>query len=214
MPGTGLLAACVPGAFDAWMQLLRDYGTLPLADVLAPAIDYAGDGYPLVWRIRGRDRDGRGACSSSTGRPRPRSTCRTASVPETGTLFRNPALADTYRRIVAEAAAAAIARRRSSAARDAWYAGFVAEAIDRFCRTQEVMDTSGRRHRGLLDRRRHGALAGDARERPLTYDYHGYTVAKCGPWSQGPVLLQQLALLKGFDLDGDRPARRRTSCTS
>src|SRR6266516_4001949 len=50
VPGTGLLAACVPGTFDTWMLLLRDYGTMPLADVLAPAIFYASQGHPLVER--------------------------------------------------------------------------------------------------------------------------------------------------------------------
>ena len=42
-------------------------------------------------------------------------------------------------------------------------------------------------------------------EAPLTYDYHGHTVLKCGPWSQGPVFLQQLALLRGFDIDAMDP---------
>src|SRR5262245_42510003 len=50
VPGTGLLAACVPGMFDTWMWLLRDYGTMGLADVLAPAIFYASQGHPLVER--------------------------------------------------------------------------------------------------------------------------------------------------------------------
>src|SRR5215467_1489727 len=50
VPGTGLLAACVPGAFGAWMRLLRDYGTMPLADILGPAIGYAANGHPLVER--------------------------------------------------------------------------------------------------------------------------------------------------------------------
>src|SRR3954465_9198849 len=48
VPGTGLLAACVPGAFDAWLLLLREFGTLPLAEVLEPAIGYAESGYPVV----------------------------------------------------------------------------------------------------------------------------------------------------------------------
>src|ERR1700737_1574288 len=51
IPGTGLLAAAVPGAFDAWMRLLRDYGTMPLGEVLAPAISYAENGYPVGPRI-------------------------------------------------------------------------------------------------------------------------------------------------------------------
>src|SRR5436190_8146117 len=50
VPGTGLLAACVPGTFESWMLLLRDYGTLTLRDVLEPAIAYAANGYPLVER--------------------------------------------------------------------------------------------------------------------------------------------------------------------
>src|SRR5664280_2005548 len=50
IPGTGLLAACVPGMFETWMLLLRDYGTMRLADVLTPAISYASTGYPLVER--------------------------------------------------------------------------------------------------------------------------------------------------------------------
>src|SRR6201992_382901 len=50
VPGTGLLAACVPGTFESWMLLLRDYGTMKPRDVLDPAIAYARDGYPLVER--------------------------------------------------------------------------------------------------------------------------------------------------------------------
>ena len=50
MPGTGLLAACVPGMFDTWMLLLRDYGTMRPSDVLTPAISYARNGHPIVER--------------------------------------------------------------------------------------------------------------------------------------------------------------------
>src|SRR5438094_1086308 len=125
--------------------------------------------------------------------------------PVPGRLFRNPALAATYRRVLAEAAAGGGNRERHiDRARDAWYRGFVAEAIDRFCRTEKVFDASGRHHGGLLtadDMARWQAPV----EAPLTYDYRGYTVVKGGPWSQGPVLLQQLALLQGFDLDGLDP---------
>src|SRR5436190_1455092 len=124
-----------------------------------------------------------------------------------GKLFRNPALAATYKRVLAEAGAGGKASGRDQIierARDAWYRGFVAEAIDRFCRTQKVLDASGRRHGGLLtadDMARWQAPV----EAPLTYDYRGHTVVKGGPWSQGPVLLQQLALLQGFDLDSLDP---------
>jgi gamma-glutamyltranspeptidase / glutathione hydrolase len=128
------------------------------------------------------------------------------TVPPTGTLFANKTLAATYLRILREAESAGGARTAQiEQARKSWSRGFVAEAIDRFCRTQEIMDTSGERHRGVL-------TGGDmARwtprlEAPLTYDYGRYTVCKTGPWGQGPVMLQQLALLKGFDLDGLDPA--------
>src|SRR5205823_13341656 len=119
--------------------------------------------------------------------------------PGPGRLFRNPALAAMYGRILAEAGDGP-RDRQIERARGAWYRGFVAEAIDRFCRVEKVMDSSGRRHGGLLtgdDLARWEAPV----ETPLTFDYRGYTVAKGGPWSQGPVFLQQLALLQGFDLD-------------
>ncbi|MBN8897923.1 MAG: gamma-glutamyltransferase, partial [Rhodospirillales bacterium] len=87
---------------------------------------------------------------------------------------------------------------RIDAVRNAWYRGFVAEAVDRFFRTP-LMDVSGTKHAGLLtaeDFARWSATVED----PVAYDYAGHTVLKCGPWSQGPTFLQQLAILRGFDL--------------
>jgi gamma-glutamyltranspeptidase / glutathione hydrolase len=199
VPGNGLLAAVVPGAFDAWLRLLRDYGTLRLRDVLAPAIAFARRGYPVVPTISAtieRVRDlflSEWPSSAAIYLPG-------GDVPAPGSLFRNPALADTYERLLGEAESAGGERAAQiEAAQRAWYRGFVAEAIDRFCRSTEVLDVTGRRHRGLLtadDLARWQATV----EPPLTYDYHGYTLCKPGPWSQAPVALQQLALLKGFDL--------------
>ncbi len=199
VPGTGLLAACVPGMFDTWMMLLRDYGTLRLADVLAPATFYAREGHPLVERANATI-----AIVAQLFRDHwPTSAdvyLRGGDVPATGTLFTNPVLADTYTRVLREAAGGG-RDAEIEHARKVWSQGFVAEAIDRFCRTQDVMDTSGRRHRGVLtgqDMARWHATV----EAPLTYEYGRYTVCKPGPWAQGPVMLQQLALLKGFGLDG------------
>src|SRR6202163_3286330 len=205
MPGTGLLPACVPGMFDTWMRLLRDYGTVRLADVLAPAISYARDGHPLVERanatIRTVEKLFREHWPTSAAVYLPG-----GKVPETGTLFTNRALADTYARVLREAESAGGDRvAQIEHARKTWSQGFVAEAIDKFFRTQDIMDTSGERHRGLLtgdDMARWQAQV----EAPLTYDYGRYTVCKPGVWSQGPVMLQQLALLKGFALDGLDPA--------
>jgi gamma-glutamyltranspeptidase / glutathione hydrolase len=202
IPGTGLLAATVPGAFDAWARLSRDYGTMPLAELMEPALGYAEQGYPLAGRIRD---------TLATVADLFKNEWKTSAavylpagnLPTPGRLFRNPALAATYRRVLAEAGSGD-REQRIDRARDAWYRGFVAEAIDGFCRTQKVLDASGRRHSGLLtadDMARWQAPV----ETPLSYDYRGYTVLKGGPWSQGPVLLQQLALLQGFDLDGLDP---------
>ena len=198
VPGTGLLSACVPGAFDAWMLLLGELGTLRLADVMGYAIGYAQHGYPLVPRISTTIRSVEGLFReewSSSAQVYLR-----GGVPGPGTLFANPDLARTYRRIVDEAEAKTSDRdEQIQAARDAFYRGFVAEAIDGWVTTAQVMDASGRRHRGLLTG---DDLAGyrSELEEPVTLDYHGFTVCKAGPWSQGPVFLQQLALLAGFDI--------------
>lgn len=201
VPGTGLLAACVPGVFDAWMKLLLEYGSMRVADVLAPAIGYARDGHPLVERasatIAAVEHFFRAHWPSSAAIFLPNN-----EVPMPGSRFANGPLAETYARIVRETEAAGGGREREIAhARLMWSQGFVAEAIDRFCRTQEAMDSSGERHAGVLtgqDMARWQA----GLERPLAYDYGQYRVCKPGPWSQGPVMLQQLALLKRFQLDG------------
>ena len=198
IPGTGLLAAPVPGAFGAWMRLLRDWGTLPLSEILAPAIGYAENGYPVVDRIS----ETIAAMAEMFDREWPSSAAvylPHGKPPAPGRLFRNPALAATYRRVLAEAGAGS-REGQIERARAAWYRGFVAEAIDRFCRHEKVLDSSGRRHGGLLtgdDLARWEAPV----EAPVAFDYRDWTVMKGGPWSQGPVLLQTLALLQGFDLD-------------
>src|SRR6516164_2852880 len=198
IPGTGLLAAAVPAAFGAWMRLLQDYGTMSLAEVLAPAIGYAENGYPMARRIS----ETIGVVADMFRREWPSSAAVYLphdSPPGPGRLFRNPALAATYRRVLEEAGDGA-RERQIERARETWYRGFVAAAIDHFCRHERVLDSSGRRHHGLLtgdDLARWEAPV----EAPVSLDYHGYTVAKGGAWSQGPVLLQQLALLQGFDLD-------------
>jgi gamma-glutamyltranspeptidase/glutathione hydrolase len=204
IPGTGLLAACIPGTFDTWMTLLRDYGTMRLADVLGPAIDYAKNGFPLVERA---------SATIDTVKDQFREHWPTSAavylpngkVPAPGTIFTNPRFAETYERILREAQNGGGSRENEiERARKAWSQGFVAEAIDRFCRTQEVMDTSGRRHRGVLT----GQDMADWQatiEAPIFYDYGRYRVMKAGPWTQGLATLQTLALLKGFDLDALSP---------
>jgi len=180
VPGTGLLAACVPGSFGGWLLLLEEFGTWPLADVLEYAIGYAEHGYPVVAGItrtiehtEALLRDWPGSASLYLPAPRP------------GTTFRNPQLAATWRRVLAESGGTVEGARR------VYYEGFVAEEIDRFCRE----------HDGLLTGDDLAAWRATL-EPPATVDYRGLTVCKTGAWGQGPAGLQQLRLLEGFDIAG------------
>ena len=130
VPGTGLLAACVPGTFESWMLLLRDYGTMRVRDVMETAIGYAHNGYPLVERA---------AATIATVEQLFRKHWTTSAaiylpdnkVPQPGTLFTNRTLAATYTRIVEEAESAGGDRvAQIERARKSWSQGFVAEAID------------------------------------------------------------------------------------
>jgi gamma-glutamyltranspeptidase / glutathione hydrolase len=192
VPGSGLIAAVVPGAFDAWLTLLRDHGTLELADVMAPAIGYLENGHPLLPGAARAIADVADALRSewSSG----------ASIwlpgdspPAAGALFRNPVLAATWRRLLVEAGAYGTREARIDRAREAWRSGFVAAAIDRFAR-QPQMDASGERHAGLLSGQDMATWSASY-EAPLTADFHGWTVCKTQSWGQGPVLLQALKLL-------------------
>ena len=183
VPGTGVLAACVPGAFGGWLLLLRELGTWRLADVLEYAIGYAEHGYPLVERIAATIEGNRKLLESWPG-----SAELYLPAPTRGALFRNPALAATYRRIVDESRGGS-RDEEIERARKAFYEGFVAEEIVRFCEAEG------------------GLLAGDdlasweaTLEVPTTLDYRGLTVCKTGPWGTGPAALQQLALLDAYDL--------------
>ncbi len=183
VPGTGVLAACVPGALGGWLLLLRDFGTWRLEDVLAFAIGYAEHGYPLHPRIAATIEFHRALISTWDG-----SAALYLPPPEPGALFRNPALGATYRRIVEESRGGS-REDEIERARVAFYEGFVAEEIDRFSASEG------------------GLLTGDdlaawrATIEPVTtLEYRGLTVCKTLPWAAGPVGLQQLALLEGFDL--------------
>lgn len=201
VPGTGLLAATVPGAFGGWLEMLERWGTWRLRDVLEYAIGYADRGFVPVPGIV----DTIATVAEMFQRDWPTSAATWlpgGRVPRLGAKLANPVLAGTYQRVIAEAEARASSREgQLAAARDVWYRGFVAEAIEAFCSGTPWLDTSGEAHRGLLtgdDLARWSATV----EQPVTYDYHGYTVCKTGAWGQGPVFLQQLALLSGFDLAG------------
>src|SRR5690348_14958864 len=194
VPGTGLLAATVPGAVCAWLTLLRDHGTQPLDAVLRYAIEYAETGHPLLPRVTATV----GSVSEHFRTHWPTSAATWLSSdgapPEAGSLVRNPVLASTYRRLL-DAARGSTREAQIDAALAAWYSGFVAEEIDRFCR-YPVMDDSGRPHPGFLTAQDLATWT-PRYEPPVTLDWRGWTLAKAGPWSQGPALLQALAMLDG-----------------
>jgi gamma-glutamyltranspeptidase / glutathione hydrolase len=193
VPGSGPLAAAVPGAVDAWLLMLRDHGTRPLRDVLEPAIGYARDGHPLV----GRAGKTVAAVKDLFTEHWPTSAALWLSggtPPRPDAIFRNPAYADTLDRLVRAGESAGTDRvAQIERARAEWREGFVADAIDRFARLPH-RDSSGAAHPGLVT----GADLASYNaswEEPATLDWQGHTIAKTGPWGQGPALLQALAIL-------------------
>ncbi len=203
VPGIGLLAAPVPGAFSAWMTMLREQGTWSLADVLAPAIGYARDGFPVSRRL----------CEAILGvRPLFEEEwtssaaiwLRDGKAPRPGSLMRLPAYAATLVRVIEEAQGRASERHAViSAAIDIWQRGFVAREIDAHCRVP-ARDSSGTRNAGLL-RMEDMAEWQPRIEAPVTGRLGRHEVAKCGFWSQGPSFLQQLSMLKHASLEHHAP---------
>ena len=197
IPGEGLLAAGVPAAPGALITALERFGTMTLADVLQPALDLARDGFPVhpglvgpsdylafsIWHCRETFQE-HWPTSAQLYLPHGR-------LPEVGTIFRNPDLAQTFERLL-EAERRAASQGRTAglmAAREAFYTGDIARQIADFVQ----------RHGGLLDTDDLAAFETKV-EVPVSVNYRGYEVFKCGPWSQGPVFLQQLRLLEGYDL--------------
>ncbi|GGM07415.1 gamma-glutamyltransferase family protein [Nakamurella endophytica] len=192
VPGSGLLAAAVPGSTAAWLTLLRDHGTFELETVLQYAVHLAEGGVPVlptiaravqnVEQLFADDWTTSAELYLADGR-----------APRPGSVLRNPVLAGTYRKLLAAARSGASREARVDAALQAWTQGFVAEAVDAFAR-REFLDSSGERHAGVLT----GADMASWRptyEDPVTAPFGEWTVAKTRPWGQGPVLLQQLRML-------------------
>jgi gamma-glutamyltranspeptidase/glutathione hydrolase len=200
VPGTGLLAATVPGSFGGWTLLVERWGSWELADVLDYAIGYCHAGYPALPAITRTV----AAVADLFRTDWPTSAAAWlpgGAVPIAGQRLTNPALGRTYQRIVAEATRRGGTREaRLAAARDIWYRGWVAEEIGSFCATTSWLDTSGERHGGLLSADDLAAWSPTV-EPPSMFDYGRYQVLKTGIWGQGPVFGQQLALLDTLGVD-------------
>ena len=204
IPGAGLLAAGVPAAFDALVTALGEFGTKTLAEVIEPALELAADGFPMHAGLSGIDASdqefyaGAGASIRQNAKhflnkwpSSARVYMPDGKVPRPGAVIKNPALANFFKRALDAEAGAKNRGRKSAldAARERFYRGDIAREIVAWS------DANG----GLLAA---PDLAGFTTriEAPVSADYRGVTVFKCGPWSQGPLFLQQLKLLEGFDL--------------
>jgi len=200
IPGDGLLAATVPSQVDSWITALAQFGSLPLEAVLMPAVEFARDGFPVSHGLRGCVE----ACATRYREQWPGSSAiylPDDRVPEWGRILRNPDWADTFQTLIdTEREHANLGRIKAlEKARDVFYCGAIAERIAEFCRDTKVLDATNEQHAGLLSYEDLAAYHARV-EPPITVDYRGLDVHKCGPWSQGPVFCQQLRLLEGFDL--------------
>jgi gamma-glutamyltranspeptidase/glutathione hydrolase len=196
VPGSGALAAAVPAAVDAWFLLLRDRGTWELDAVLDFAIGYARDGHPMLGRV-GTTIAAVGALFQAHWPTSADLWMPGGRIPAEGELVRNPAYARTLQRLVEAGAGESSREARIDAARREWREGFVATAMVDSVQAPH-RHSSGMDHRGVL------ALADLAGfeagyEAAATMEFRGHTIAKTGPWGQGPALLQTLAILAGFE---------------
>jgi len=200
IPGDGYLPACVPAVVDTWAVAVARFGTMSLSQVLQPAIELAEGGFPVYEALHESL-----ATNLQKYTERYPTTgevyCPGGRAPEVGEILRNPDWANVLR-LMCRAEAAAQHKGRIAgieAARDAFYRGEIAERIVDFISSHPVEDASGTAHTGLLsyeDMREWHATV----EEPVSLTYRGLEVHKCPPWTQGPVFLQQLAILEGFDL--------------
>jgi gamma-glutamyltranspeptidase/glutathione hydrolase len=195
VPGAGPLAAAVPGAVVAWLTLLRDHGTRRVADVLEYAIGYAERGYPVPGGVVAtieRVRD----LFAEDWTPSAEVYLPGGAPPVAGSLLRNPALARTYRRLVEASQTASSREAGIDAAIAAWREGFVAAEIDAFA-TRPFRHPGQDRHPGVITGDDVAAFA-PSYESTVSHPFRDAVVHKTPAWGQGPVLLQQLALLDGF----------------
>lgn len=192
IPAEGVLAAGVPGALGAVVEALARFGTLRFEDVSAPAIELARCGFPAHSGLIRQHKSGiadnfekfkswRGTAQIYLPQGR---------IPEEGRLIRNPALADMYDFLgAAEKAAGADRLQGLRAVFDAFYRGEIAAEIVKF-----VQDQGGLLERSDFDRFEIPV------EPSASIQFGGVEIHKCGPWNQGPALLQSLSILKNFDL--------------
>ena len=201
IPGDGLLAATVPSQTSNWLLALQEFGTMTAGQILAPALDLAENGFAMTHGLR--------RCIDANQKRYQEEWPSSAAVylknggaPDWGDRHRNADWAETFKALAqAEAEASGSRADGIEAGRRFFYEGPVAEKMAAHCRDLSVMDASGSAHNGLLVYEDLASFRSQVEE-PETVDYRGLDVYKCGPWCQGPVFLQQLTLLEGYDLQG------------
>jgi gamma-glutamyltranspeptidase/glutathione hydrolase len=200
IPGDGLLPATVPGSFGAWVTSLLQFGRLGLKETLGPVVDLARDGFPMYAELERAI-----ANQADKFREQWPSSAEAFLVngqaPEAGSIWRQPDWAATFQKAIDVEMQERHRGREAAlqAALDYFYRGEVAAKAAAFASSTEIVDASGKPHRGLIAEEDFAAFRTKV-EPPLTVNYRGLDVYKCGPWCQGPVFLQQLTLLEQFDL--------------
>ena len=200
IPGDGYLPACVPAVVDTWATAVARFGTMGFSQVLQPAIELAENGFPVYEGLH----DSIAANIHKFTELYPTTGeiyCPDGRVPEVGEVLGNPDWANALK-LMCRAEVAAQHNGRIAgieAARDVFYKGEIAERIIDFITNTLVEDASGTAHTGLLSYEDLAEWHATVEE-PVTFNYRGLDVHKCSSWTQGPVFLQQLAILEGFDL--------------
>lgn len=200
VPGDGLPAAVVPDALSTWIAALSRFGTMRLSQVLEAAIDLAECGFPMYGVLQAALEQNSQRFNDSW----PTSAdafLPNGRIPAIGELYRQADIAEMFKRLAAAEYREKKRGRRAGlqAAHDLFYKGEIAERIVKFAQESKSPDSLGNRFSGLLTKEdlfNHVARV----EEPVSTTYRGYEVFKCGPWTQGPVFLQQLNLLEGYDL--------------
>jgi len=198
IPGDGFLGALVPCAPATWIALLRRFGTMALEDVLGPAVELAERGTPMYNKLH----NAIAGCAERFRDEWPSSAevyLPGGDVPPVGTIWRQPDWAATFRKLID--ASRRFDKREDGlrAAHDAFYRGEIAEQIVAFSAGAPVRDASGKAHAALLTVKDFARFQARIEE-PVTTTYRDVSIHKCGPWTQGPVLLQALNLVEGFDV--------------
>jgi gamma-glutamyltranspeptidase/glutathione hydrolase len=188
IPSYGALSAVVPGAVDALLLALEEFGTLKFSDVIEPALELA-EGFPLDARVA--DRLELDQAAFSRWPESQKIYMPGGRLPKEGELFVQADLAHTFQEMIAAERRTGSRARGAGieSVRDDFYRGTLARQISDFCRQE-----------GCLIRQSDLAAYHARVENPLHTNYRGIDVYKSTFWGQGPAFLETLNLLEGFNL--------------